>query len=840
MARLDDVQFTVDTALFRQLGELLVGRDATALIELVKNAYDADATTVVLGGFELASPERGFIKIIDNGVGMTGTQFKNGFLRLAARGKGDGARRTPVYQRHFTGEKGVGRLAAHKLGALLSVKSVAVVHEGEPAAQAFRSSHPDAAALDIQRMLAEERATIVDALIDWNLIEEAESLSTVERGLEAEIRPVRRGESMGTEIQISDLRHSWDDRDLQELSRQLRNFSPPLSLAHELPKATLASPLLFADARVRDAHRADPGMKLELEGEFASPEEYWTQVERSADWVLEIRATRGKPIDIAASPTRSGLVDNPHATAVAIKLDHPAPDLGPFFDARVFLRSGTVPPNERAWSQMNSGIRVYLEGFRVLPYGEVGNDWLSLDQDYTRRSGRIDINPLAAGPEDSIAELRALSARDVNLRLQPNRNFYGAVFLTDADSGGLRTLVNREGFVPDDAYDRLVAILRSGTNLAHRAWALASLALKRQRAAEARLRREEALAALSGDLNAASSDEEEPSAEDDTNEWAHLGEHETNHRSEPNSAQNDVENSEEDLPILGADRGAQGSASKLKAELARFGEDLRELSGRPCIEPPEADRIQLLLKSVDAAADRLIEDASLLRVLASIGSQLAIATHELSNLAPLARDAEMALSPVPGERWPGRAVSAREAVAELRRAIERQASFLTDTSTNEARRRRTRLNLFERVEVVLITFRSTAARTSTALVNGVSKDIRTPPLFRSELQAMLSNLISNALKATDVGGRVGVFASEADEALSIRVENTGTAMDVSTSEKWFAPFASTSPESDPVLGQGMGLGLPITRDFVEEYGGRVRFVPPSSDYATAVEIVLPR
>ena len=37
-------KFTVDTHLFRELGELLVGRDSTALIELIKNAYDADAT----------------------------------------------------------------------------------------------------------------------------------------------------------------------------------------------------------------------------------------------------------------------------------------------------------------------------------------------------------------------------------------------------------------------------------------------------------------------------------------------------------------------------------------------------------------------------------------------------------------------------------------------------------------------------------------------------------------------------------------------------------------------------------------------------------------------------
>ena len=38
--------FTVDTHLFVELGELLVRKDSTALVELVKNSYDADATKV--------------------------------------------------------------------------------------------------------------------------------------------------------------------------------------------------------------------------------------------------------------------------------------------------------------------------------------------------------------------------------------------------------------------------------------------------------------------------------------------------------------------------------------------------------------------------------------------------------------------------------------------------------------------------------------------------------------------------------------------------------------------------------------------------------------------------
>src|SRR3954453_2743919 len=82
-----DAHFTVDTGLFRELGALLVGRDSTALVELIKNAYDADATEVTVYGEQLDIPDRGMIRIEDNGIGMSQEEFREGFLRVAARRK---------------------------------------------------------------------------------------------------------------------------------------------------------------------------------------------------------------------------------------------------------------------------------------------------------------------------------------------------------------------------------------------------------------------------------------------------------------------------------------------------------------------------------------------------------------------------------------------------------------------------------------------------------------------------------------------------------------------------------------------------------------------------------
>ncbi len=73
-----DINFTVDSALLRELGERLVGKPHIALAELVKNGYDADATEVQI---ELRR-DQDRIVVTDNGHGMTFDQFRDYWMRL--------------------------------------------------------------------------------------------------------------------------------------------------------------------------------------------------------------------------------------------------------------------------------------------------------------------------------------------------------------------------------------------------------------------------------------------------------------------------------------------------------------------------------------------------------------------------------------------------------------------------------------------------------------------------------------------------------------------------------------------------------------------------------------
>lgn len=122
------VPFRVQSHVLKLLGDELIGHDRLAVFELVKNAYDADATEVVV---KLAlGIEPPMIVVSDNGTGMTADTIEHAWLEIgtdAKRANGD-RKRTPL-GRVPLGEKGVGRLAIQKLGTQVKITTR---HKGSP------------------------------------------------------------------------------------------------------------------------------------------------------------------------------------------------------------------------------------------------------------------------------------------------------------------------------------------------------------------------------------------------------------------------------------------------------------------------------------------------------------------------------------------------------------------------------------------------------------------------------------------------------------------------------------------------------------------------------------
>lgn len=121
----ESASFRVHASLIYKLGESLIADEVTALSELIKNSYDADATICVLSIDSNytetidGSVHRGLIELSDNGCGMDLSTIVNGWLTLSNSPKKKMKREektTPKYHRYPLGDKGLGRISVQKLG----------------------------------------------------------------------------------------------------------------------------------------------------------------------------------------------------------------------------------------------------------------------------------------------------------------------------------------------------------------------------------------------------------------------------------------------------------------------------------------------------------------------------------------------------------------------------------------------------------------------------------------------------------------------------------------------------------------------------------------------------
>jgi len=749
-------QFTVDTHLFRELGELLVGRDSTALIELVKNAYDADATKVTVYGENLQT-EDGFIVITDNGIGMTPCLFQDGFLRIAARTKGSTSRHSKRFKRRYTGSKGIGRLAAHKLARQLTIRST-------PDLKVYGTSEQG-----------------VNATIDWDKIENHETLDDVGSGLLVE--PVVKYNQPGTVIELRKLRKRWTETSLNRFVGEVKGFEPPAILAEPLPEAIVSGELLFDMPIIRDTN-IDSEFIVNLSGDFDISESFWRELAESAQWIIEILAEpQSNEVQYVIGPTKSEVRKLPSAQCGTWSCQHPDPQNGPFFMARILVRTKRIAQSLRPFSLASSGVRIYMEGFRVLPYGERGDDWLELDADYTRRREPFDLGKMGGTTLDD-------PIKNETLYRLTNNNYYGGVFLTDVGAPTLKSLVNREGFLPGEEFALLRKLIRRGIDMSVRARAAAVEAQKSQRDALYEVWNSELKGAPKKDA----------SIDDDL------------------------------IATLETIEAVLKQANQLGDPLGELEERLRKA----------VDTVQITRRLISDSRNEM----SLLRITASVGTQFSAFIHEMNALLAQARaigELTRLLADDPTLSRSARPIigHTREAIGELTQNLERQVSFLTEVMSVDARRRRRRLPVEKRVHSAVQLLASQLEQCGQILEVEIDPELRTPPMFSSELLGILINVFSNAIKAAGPSGRIRVHASESDTHLVLSVANTGEAVDLNESERWFEPFESTTSDIDEVLGQGMGLGLPIVRRILDEYSGTVNFVTPEVGFATQINILVP-
>ncbi|MFI8524882.1 ATP-binding protein [Promicromonospora sukumoe] len=770
-----NLAFTVDTHLLRELGALLVGRDSTALVELIKNAYDADATRVTVHGESLQA--HGTISVNDDGHGMTYDDFTEKFLRIAGRSKESGPRRSPRYARKFTGAKGIGRLSSHKLGERLTLES-----SPDPSVL-NRTAHPNG----------------FRALIDWPQIENSTKSIDATRLIRA--TPTAGSGEFGTLLSVGSLYSGWSARQLNNFLAEVRSTRPDSALIAPFPARMFAGQALLPQIEIADTGPEDPGFEIEMSGEFAGTESQWPTLLSQAGWAIEIDARGHTEVKYRVTPSIRTVREFPEAQQRDFSWRRPSAE--PRFVARIFVRD---PNADRAlkdvltkFAKEASGVRVFFEGFRVLPYGTPRNDWLGIDREYTVRRSVDLLGVSGAGIEPP-------SEADERTYRLPNGSYFGGVFLRDAESGGLQMVVNREGFLPGDSFDQITDIISRAINIVTRM--RAALGAQRRLLERERVANDLVVGPVSPSDRGAGS----------------LGPTQTR----PEAIRNLIEAGRE-------------SASALRQTPVLQEESLRV----------HLATVERVLGAVEAESDAASDEQAQLRVLAGLGTQLGAFVHEVNGVLGQANTISDALDrlidicqapDVPGD-VAKRLRSIRRAQSELVGALDRQAVYLSDSLGAEARRRRSRQKISERWSTATRLLGNAATRRGIELTSAIPPELRSPPMFAAELNVILTNLLSNAIKAASRGGESGrvVRASASKEAgrIVVRVENTGDAVKIEDGERWFKPFETTTSEVDEALGQGLGLGLPLTRRIIEEYGGEIYFAEPDPAMATCVEFWLP-
>lgn len=207
--------FRVDLRLLLELGERLISRDEVAIVELVKNAYDADADEVNI------SVDQSRIEIADDGYGMNNTELLEGWLTIGSSIKTD-KRKTPK-GRVVLGEKGLGRLAILRLGSKISLYTQ---KKGE---------------------------TCLKLSLDWgevknriHISKKYSPLENIEIKLENANAPYIFSKGQGTKIIIENLNDQWSEEKVDKLKTFLSKLIDPRFeeeelLAHEITTKNIES-----------------------------------------------------------------------------------------------------------------------------------------------------------------------------------------------------------------------------------------------------------------------------------------------------------------------------------------------------------------------------------------------------------------------------------------------------------------------------------------------------------------------------------------------------------------------------------------------------------------------
>ena len=362
----EGLRFRPRARLMTTLGRELISSDVVAITELVKNSYDADARVVLIrltDEFDgLGPPGTSRIQILDDGHGMDEKTILETWLEPATSFRTKS--QTTTGGRRVLGEKGVGRFAAAKLGDRLELISKA---EGTGEVQldidwsAFDDDSKYLEDVEVSLDLVEHGDFGPDGFV-FNIWDDAVPY------LEATNRPMA---DHGTLLTISGLRSAWTSELIEELRRSLSRLITPFQDERKIVQ----------DFAIILDTPGDMGRGTEL---ISSPStlqkpHYKLSAEVEEDGHATVLMELKDGIELEIDHTLKMVADRAHLTCGSFEVflnvwDRDSDSLRP-----IAHEVGTLKL-ARETLDSAAGVNIYRDGFRVLPYGERGDDWLGLDR----------------------------------------------------------------------------------------------------------------------------------------------------------------------------------------------------------------------------------------------------------------------------------------------------------------------------------------------------------------------------------------------------------------------------------------------------------------------------
>jgi signal transduction histidine kinase len=388
-------KFKIDARLILQLGRDSIKDHSTALVELVKNSFDADASKVEIEIY--CKGDDKIIRVADNGFGMTGKEIDDNWLRIGYSEKKNS--KTSKKGRRKTGEKGIGRIASDRLGA------------------------------NLKMLTKSEDDSLQGVEVNWDAFDVAnKSIEEIElkeiSNTQIKI-PIKNGEAIretGTELIITQLRTPWTEENIKNLYQELSYFAPIFKDAFEIEIKNDINPAYSRSVTSAIFDTSEIQLRLHYDGEHSLIYEFTNrlvpEMNKTETFVLEQFMQQDEYF-----PLQCGAID---LTLL-------------FFTRKNSVLEGTnfSIGDLKDFLSENYGVKLYRDSVVVKPYGfsnnQFGQDWLGLDVGKSA-------NPAGVG-RDSYS---------VNAN-----NIIGSVYFTRDGNPNLIDSSSREGLVENKAFEDL-------------------------------------------------------------------------------------------------------------------------------------------------------------------------------------------------------------------------------------------------------------------------------------------------------------------------------------------------------------------------------------------------